>query len=564
MAGGVGDGGGGDGGGLAKAEVDEGFVGREEAGLGEELAGLDAGGGLDLDGGADGGVEAEMVLFGEVVAVDGDGFVEVGDDEIEVAIVVEVAVGGGVGHAFVVEVPFCADFFEVEVAGVAEGKVFFVAFGGVFPAIPFGGADEVLLFGKHVGVVEHAGGTVGEEDVEEAVVIEVEEFGGPGPVGVGEVGEVGGFEEERGVGIEEEGVAHHLAGFGGGHEEAVFAHFAHGDFGAVVGGAGHVADEEVGEAVVVEVAKIGAHAEPGGVGEGGFDNVGEGAVAVVLVEGVGFFEVVCGEEVGVAVSVVVPPEAGVGDAEVGDAGGLGDVGECGAVVAEEVVAATDVTEGGFAVVAGDNAVVFAEGFLDDPLIAFFFDGWFGGATGGVFVLVGGEVEVEVAIEVVVSEGGLEGGVDEVEAVLFGAFFEAGFVGRFGEVDEELVGGVVVGDEEVEVAVAVDIGESGAGGPGVFEVGEEAGGFGMVGEGEGSIGLEVEGSGTGGAGAEEVGSVVAIEVSDGEAASGVASDVEKFFRVGGIDGVEVMNAGGRWSESGEFCSCKGERQSTHDQ
>ena len=58
-----------------------------------------------------------------VVAVDEGGAVLVVDDEVEVAVVIEVAIGGAVGEGRLGEAPGFADILELKVAEVAIGLV---------------------------------------------------------------------------------------------------------------------------------------------------------------------------------------------------------------------------------------------------------------------------------------------------------------------------------------------------------------------------------------------------------------------------------------------------------
>ena len=78
-----------------------------------------------------------------------------------------------------------------------------------------------------------------------------------------------------------------------------------------MGGRGHVGDQEVDQPVVVHVAQVRAHRGKRGVRQDAVDDVGERAVAVVVVELVGNAVVVCDVKIGPAVVVVVPPGGGM-------------------------------------------------------------------------------------------------------------------------------------------------------------------------------------------------------------------------------------------------------------
>ena len=100
----------------------------------------------------------------------------------------------------------------------------------------------------------------------------------------------------------------------------------------------HVHDEEVEPAVVVEVEGLGADGAPGGAAEHLLGDVGEGAVAVVAVE-LAAAEHVGDEQVELAVVVVVEDGHVAAPAQPLQAGLLGHVGEgaVAVVVVEDVV-----------------------------------------------------------------------------------------------------------------------------------------------------------------------------------------------------------------------------------
>ena len=277
------------------------------------------------------------------------------DDDVEVAIVVVVsegaaAAGDGNGHA---GTGLVGDFFELAVAQVAV---------------------EIFAFGvRRVGVrAVHFGidVSVGDQDVEPAVVVHVEEADAPAEVaGVdADAGEVGAVVEVEAAEVLIEG-------------------------GGV---SGEVGLDDVEEAVAVEVSDGHAHAglglAVGRVGDAGFDgDVFEGAVLLVLVEG-GGGGVVGDVDVGPAVVVEVgdADTEAIGADGVEDAGFFADVGKgaISVVVVEDVFAALE---------AGRSA-----GDLD----AFVGTAGGGGIGRGLDVEVDvvGDEEIEVAVAVVVEEG----------------------------------------------------------------------------------------------------------------------------------------------------------------
>ena len=282
-------------------------------------------------------------------------------------------------------------------------------------------AVEILVLGVgcvHVGTV-HFGVdvAVGDEDVEPAVVVHVEEADAPAEkAGVdAEAGEVGAVVEVEPAQVQVERI----------------------------GVAGEVGLDDVEEAVAVVVADGDAHAglrlAVGRVGDAGFDgHIFERAVLLILVEG-GGGGVVGDVDVGPAVVV----EVGDADAErigadgVPHAGFFADVGE-GAVA---VVVIEDV----FAALQAGRAAGHLDAFVGAA-------GGFGSGRGlEVEVDVVGDEEVEVAVPVVVEKcaAGVPARVRLKKACLLGHVGE----GAVAVVAEEGVLAVVA-DEEIVPAIVV--------------------------------------------------------------------------------------------------------------
>ena len=329
-----------------------------------------------------------MVRFFRHVAEEGWRAVHVVDDDVDAAVVEEVAEGHAAGDGEFGEAAAFDGRDELELAADVVEEL-----GALGP-----GGAPVLLVDGGVDVA------VDDEEVEPAIVVVVEEGGTPaeerdggfGDAGlVADVGEVGvavvavegfvvvgegGVEEidEAGVGVVAGGDAH-----AGGLAAALVEGVAGGEGGVFEGavalvevevvGGGVVGDEEVGFAVVVDVDKERRKAIEGVfVGDtGAFRGVGEGAVAVVVEEVVGLadeaartahdgssaelaggvferagvdagghveVDVARDEEIESAVAVVVAPGGAGGPGVDGYAGLLGDVGE-GAVVVVAIEAA---------------------------------------------------------------------------------------------------------------------------------------------------------------------------------------------------------------------------------
>jgi len=163
--------------------------------------------------------------------------------------------------------------------------------------------------------------TVGGEDVEPTVVIEIGEGGAPGPAGHGGAGfHTDVFESTLAIGGEE-GVAtgHALEGGEGLGVGTGYELFLVGD--AVSGAGEHVADVKIHPAVAIKIAPVGGHAGRGIFDaklEGDIDEEGELAVLLwplVLVEAVAS-EVIGDVEVEVAVLIIILPGGGEGKAGV--------------------------------------------------------------------------------------------------------------------------------------------------------------------------------------------------------------------------------------------------------
>ena len=187
---------------------------------------------------ADGGAVGSS---GRLIFVDRAGFIEVIDDEVDIAIAIEIAGGGAEADGLAFQAPRLADVIELKAPctvwvgpGIAEGSIW-VAFGGggkFFPSAA--GGDEI-------GVEEISGHAVGDVEIEPSIAVEVDQLGGPCPVGGGDAELMGAFEEWSAVsGIEVNGIAHVLTGGRNFEKPSVFIHVAHAHLIFVMVGAGHV------------------------------------------------------------------------------------------------------------------------------------------------------------------------------------------------------------------------------------------------------------------------------------------------------------------------------------
>ncbi len=419
-----------------------------------------------------------------VIAVQTDFGIEFVDHDIEIAIAVEVAEGHALGDAGLVEVPCAAVIGEAPMAEVAPGGS---AGGETFEpgaegdAVAFAGAAGGDVPFDVIGDVEvHriAFVATGDEEILEAVEIDIEESDAPGPVGGFDAGEVGDLGEGAVAEVPVEGVvpcggATGCVGRGGGDGSPA------GELGhaAQMGSAEHVGDEQVGEAIAVHVGDIGAHGEVGGVAQGGFVGLDEPAVAPIPPEAVGGMEIIGDKEIREAIAV-----------EVAEQGAKPPIHERtgGRSVVELEVARVPVDAGEVALTVIEVEVVL------EPVLETF--------DAAIGVESGGEPTLEVGF----------GDGSAIDAVEFGTALDH----AIGEPDAGLIhegDSAVLGDVEIQIAVVVDIGEGEGHGraPG-FEAG-------VVGEREEPAGAIVpEGLDTGEEGAgDQVGMTVAIEIGEGD-------------------------------------------------
>ena len=346
----------------------------------------------------------------------------IGVHEVEVAIPVEVAEGRAETHARLVEAPRRTDSLEAQVAEVAVGKM------------PLG-EDRARFHQPHalrrrlrlhhglqqVQVVLLAVHAIGHVHIEPAVVVEILEAHRPGPVGGREAGKRRGLEEVAGAGIKIERVARHLRcgrGVGARGIPGLGARVRHAALVLLRRGRRHVRHEQVDPPVVVHVAEVGAHGRVRRARHDAAGDLGEGAVAVVVVEEVRDGKIVRDVDVGPAVVVVVPPRRGMPLRFAGDAGGGGDIRERAvAVVVEKII----------------RLAVGVRGCIEQ---------------------VGVDVHVEPAVAVIIGEGRHAAGVLERESARRRLLLE----GAVALVDEKLVGRAQAADIEVEPAVVVHVGK----------------------------------------------------------------------------------------------------------
>ncbi len=454
---------------------------------------------LHLAAGRDADRRAQTIAVGTVAAQPHQGTARAGgtvleqarrlvlvvDDDVEIAVAVEVDDHRTLPDALLVEAPFGADVGEAQLAEVAARDVLLgqalemaIELEGL---LPLPGPPQLVEAPAGVGVVGEHGDAVGHERIQSAVLVEVAQQQAPRPIGAGEVGEIGLFAEPSGAGVDVQRIAHVLLRVGVLQEPPMGVHVAHQQLAHVVGRARHVRDGEVEPAVAVDVAEVGPHREERRVREGGAGDLLERAVAAVAVEAIRRVQIVGDVQIEPAVAVGVPPLRGEAVALVVHAGCRGGVDEAAAVVAEQAIALAG-DEDAFA--EREEEVAGLRGHDQPVAVAFELRvRWeqllpslanrlrrrgrgddLGRHLAAEHAVVE-QVQVEVAVVVVVGEGDPHRRGDGVETERRRTLAE----GAIALVDVQQVGRFEVGDVEVQIAVAVDVDEAGGRAPGVAAV-----------------------------------------------------------------------------------------------
>jgi hypothetical protein len=279
----------------------------EEGNQGAHASGI-AGFALESDGDprGEGGV---FVNAGEAI--------EVVDHDIEIAVVVEVAEGNPLGHFVGGEAPVVADILEGEVAPVAEGdvrRIESVEHGAEPQLFEF---REALLVFQHLGAVgdidvHHVAFVAGgENDVFVAVEIDVDQDRAPGPTGCLRLAVPPNLGISAVATIQTERVAGVLrAVVDGADFEEDRRNVSNAQLPAGVLLHHHVRDKNIHEPVTVEVADIDSHGEQAGVAQREPGDGAEPTVALIDPDPVGRLEVVGDVKVRGTVTVEIAEHGG--------------------------------------------------------------------------------------------------------------------------------------------------------------------------------------------------------------------------------------------------------------
>ena len=528
---------------VPEPEVQQRLVGRHVAARRRQLPHLDAVGSLELDDRAQPArvalsaaqLDQDAVAGARAVAKDRGPRAHVVDDHVEVTVSVEVRQHGAHAHALGVEPPGRGDVLEVQVAFVAEREVGLVPHAQLAVQLPLllRTRDRIgqVLAGlaladlaqpaRQVRVEGVVGRTVRHEQIHAPVVVEVAELHRPGPVRARETDQCSRLLEARRPGVEVEGVAHVLPRLRALQEPARVVHVPHHQLAHEVGRRRHVRGQQIHEPVTVDVREVSAHREPGRVRQRLGHHVAEPTSALVVIELVRVPEVVGDIEVGQPVVVVVPPRRREPRVVARDARLLTDLGEPGrAVVAEEPVALARL----------DHELL--QLAVDQPLLdpeRLVLRGVHDHAPVRMrrarnveqrprVHAVGHQEQVQVAIDVVVREPGHDARPGERQPGRRRPLHE----GPVALVHVQPVGRRVVADVEIEVPVAVGVGEDSPRAPGRLKA--QARGLGHILEHE-VPGLPVEPVRPGLEREVEIGAAIAVVVADAYAAACEAVPVE---------------------------------------
>ena len=256
------------------------------------------------------------VANARIVAVDRRGRIDVVDDKIQRAAVVQVHVNRTVGKATLPDAPRRRHVRKVQVAVVAEHVVGHGYLRHLFEQREIflrNALGQRRLHGRvaHeidvIEIVRSAENPAGDEQVLEAVVVEIRKQCRPAPVGGVYAGQIGDLAESAVPAIELQRVARILRmvpcleteieqveALGVGRCLQHILALRH-----------HVGNKNVRAAVVVEVGRIHAHRETTGVPRGRGNRFGERAIAIVVIQEIIFLKVVGNVQIHTAVAIEV-------------------------------------------------------------------------------------------------------------------------------------------------------------------------------------------------------------------------------------------------------------------
>ena len=259
--------------------------------------------------------------------------------------------------------------------------------------------------------------------VEATIIVQIHQTDRPSPIGGGDSRQERRFLKITRSRIDQQGISRNLrhccrairpfveARPGIGHHTLVL----------LMGGRGHVGDDEVDQSVVVHVTVIRAHGGESRVRQHASGNVGKRSIPVVMVKGVRHAVVVGNVKIRPTVVIIVPPGCRMTAGVQSDARLVGDVQKCPVALIMEHIPSPPAT--------------------------------------GAFVRqhVRGDIHIEQPVAVVVAERRHHRGIDHVQAVGMGHLLE----GAVALIDIEQIRSIITTDVDIQEAVVIHIGKGGA-------------------------------------------------------------------------------------------------------
>ena len=191
---------------------------------------------------------------------------QVGGDQIQITIPVQITGRRAVAHGVFIEAPIRRNVGKLKPGLTTKCQIFLPAFWCIPVEFPLRPAHHFAWVHQNIRVAEIPGGPGGHHHIRAPVEIEIPEFHRPSPVRPRHPGLESDFLEEAGSGIDVEHVAHGLARpciFK--DPAAVAGHLAHGGFGFEMRGPRHIRYHKVEPPITIKIAEIAAHGREGGI-----------------------------------------------------------------------------------------------------------------------------------------------------------------------------------------------------------------------------------------------------------------------------------------------------------
>ena len=295
--------------------MNERLVAREVAGLRFELPRLRAGGRADRDRRAERKlVRANPDEFEEhplaalrIVAADEIRLLQIHRHEIEVPIAIQIRIRRAVGDAHMIQPPRRAHILEIRLMRIAEGAIHFRPHRPLLEKLEHVFPVQHLERHVLVRIVHVPRDAVRAVHIQPAVVVEIRELHRPRPVRARQAEKSRAFPEMPLAGIQQQDVLHVLRRLPVHRPFQVDpAQHTHRRRGLEVRRHRHVADHQIRQQIIVDVAEIRAHGKPRRVRDHLRRDIGKSAVAIVPVEFVRRDEIVPHVNIRPPVAIEIP------------------------------------------------------------------------------------------------------------------------------------------------------------------------------------------------------------------------------------------------------------------